>query len=648
MLKIAIIIPRDLVIVAQSVASNFKDDIQIIEGSMERGLELAREFEAKKFDVIIARGGTQLLLKSSRLNIPTVPIPITVIDVFNAISEAEKMSNNIAILAFDNMLSASESLIKVSGNNYHIIQVNNEKDVEDKIRYLSNRGYNVIVGGGIIERYGAKYNLKTIVIKTGREAIISAIEEAIRVATATREQNKRGERFKTIVQNSNDGIISVDKDGYISIFNTTAEKLLKMKNSEVIGKHVDNVLPQLELSEVLYSGIEDRENIKNIRDNKIMISNIPIKVNGVVVDAVSMLQDVNRIQQMEEKIRREIAISGLYAKYTFDDVVGVSKESNETIRIGKEYAKVNSTILIEGETGTGKEVMAQSIHNYSDRSMGPFVAVNCAALPESLLESELFGYAPGSFTGADRKGKRGLFELAHGGTIFLDEISEMNPMIQGRLLRVLQENQVMRIGDNKVIPIDIRVITATNRNLFKLVLESKFREDLFYRLNVLKITMPPLRNKKADIPELIAHFNREYSHKFVKPPLIIDDDALAYICSYNWPGNIRELRNFIERLIVISKKPNIKADDIKDKFLFVDNESNNQKQVEPAGQKDGYTDKENVNTEKELIIQTLQNNMGIIKLTAKALGVSRSTLWRKIKKLDIDVSLLKRFQQPKQ
>jgi PAS domain S-box-containing protein len=647
MLRIAIIIPRDLVIVAQSAASNFKEDIKIIEGSMERGLELAREFEAKKFDVIIARGGTQLLLKSSRLNIPTVPIPITVIDIFNAINEAEKISNNIAILAFDNMLGASENLIKISGNNYHIIQVNDEKDVEDRIRYLSNRGYNVIVGGGIIERYGAKYNLKTIVIKTGREAIISAIEEAIRVAIATREENKRGERFRTIVQNSNDGIISIDKDGYINIFNATAEKLLKIRNSEVIGKHIDNVLPQLGLLEVLYSGIEDRENIKNIMDNKIMVSNIPIKVNGVVVDAVSMLQDVDKIQQMEEKIRREITTSGLYAKYTFDDIVGISKESSEAIRIGKEYAKVNSTILIEGETGTGKEVMAQSIHNYSDRSKGPFVAVNCAALPESLLESELFGYAPGSFTGADRKGKRGLFELAHGGTIFLDEISEMNPMVQGRLLRVLQENQVMRIGDNKVIPIDIRVITATNKNLYKLVLESKFREDLFYRLNVLQITMSPLRNKKADIPALIAHFNKGYSQKFARPPLIIDDDALAYICSYNWPGNIRELRNFIERLIVISKKPNIKVDDIKGKFLFSDKECIAQKQVELINQKDGYKTKKNA-TEEELIIQALQNNMGIINLTAKSLGISRSTLWRKVKKFEIDVSKIKKFQQLKQ
>ena len=295
MIKIAIIIPKDLIKLARSAASNFKGDIHIIEGSMERGLDLAKKYEAKGFDVIIARGGTQLLLRSSKLNIPTVPIPITVIDVFNAVKEAEKISNEIAILAFNNMLGASENLIKISGNCYQLIQVSNEKEVEERIWNLSNRGFKVVVGGGIIEKYGLKYNIKTIVIKTGKEAIDSAIEEGIRVASATREENKRGERFRTIIENSNDGIISIDKEGFINIFNSTAEKLLKMKDSDVIGKHIDNVLPQLELTDVLYSGADDMENIKNIRESKIMVSNIPIKVNDeVVFQCYRMLTEYSR------------------------------------------------------------------------------------------------------------------------------------------------------------------------------------------------------------------------------------------------------------------------------------------------------------------------------------------------------------------
>lgn len=645
MVKIAIIIPRDLVKVAESATSEFQEHIQIIEGSMKRGLDLAREYESKGFDVIIARGGTQLLLKSGGIKIPTVPIPVTAIDIFNAIKEAEEVDSNIAILAFNNMLPASESFAEIANRKLKIIQVSNEKEVEEIISNISSMGIKAVIGGGVIARYGNKYGIKPIVIKTGKESIIRSIEEAIRIAIATREENKRGERFRTIVENSKDGIISVDKNGYISIFNTAAEKILELKGKEVVGKHIDNVLPELELTEILYSGIGEMEVIKNIHDNKVMISKIPIKVNDEVVDVVAMLRDVNRIQQMEEKIRREIFLTGHYAKYTFKDVIGISKESEEAIRIGKEYAKVNSTILIEGETGTGKEVMAQSIHNYSNKAMGPFVAVNCAALPENLLESELFGYAPGAFTGADKKGKRGLFELAHGGTIFLDEISEMNLSLQGRLLRVLQEKQVMRIGDNKVIPIDVRIISATNRNLHSLVIERKFREDLFYRLNVLKIELPPLRNRKEDIPCFINSFIQYYSRRLGKPPITLNKDALQYINKYNWPGNVRELRNFVERLIVVAKKTCIELEDIKGMLTNLDNikiESiSSQTHIQEAitGNNINFEDsKSHCTSEKEVIMRALEDNMGIIKFAAKALGISRTTLWRKMKKYNLDVS----------
>lgn len=645
MVKIAIIIPRDLVKLAESAVAGFQENIHIIEGSMEMGLDLAKECEIKGYDVIVARGGTQLLLKNGGLSIPTVPIPITVIDIFNAVKEAEKMGEEIAIIAFNNMINASESFIKVSGIKYQIIQVTNEKEVEEEISRISSKGIKVVIGGGVVARYGPKYGIKSIVIKTGRESIISAIEEARRVAIATREENKRGQRFRTIVENSKEGIISVNKNGYVNIFNSTAEKLLKISGKDVIGKHIDNVLPQLELTDILNSGIGEMEVIKNIRENKMIVSNIPIKINDEVVDAISMLHDVNSIQRMEEKIRREIYTTGLYAKYTFEDILGVSKESKEAIRIGKEYAKVNSTILIEGETGTGKEVMAQSIHNYSNQAEGPFVAVNCAALPENLLESELFGYAPGSFTGADKKGKRGLFELAHRGTIFLDEICGLNPLIQGRLLRVLQEKQVMRIGDNKVIPIEVRVITATNRNLYNLVLERKFREDLFYRLNVLKIVIPPLRKRYEDIPYLLKHFIQYYSLKLGKPTITLSEESMEYLSLYNWPGNVRELKNFVERLMVVAKHSQIELSDIKDKFIVVDNVKNDLIEYHLDNQR--IHNKINIkkedymtlyNSEKEAIINALEDNMGVINFTAKALGISRTTLWRKMKKYNLNVS----------
>ncbi|MEW9124083.1 MAG: sigma 54-interacting transcriptional regulator [Thermotaleaceae bacterium] len=641
MVKIAIIVPKDLVKIAESAVSEFQEHIHICEGSMKEGLDLAKQYESEGFDVIIARGGTQLLLKNGGVKIPIVPIPVTVIDIFNAVKEAEEVDHSIAIVAFHNMLSVSESFVRISERKLRIVQVSNEKEVEEKIMNISRSGIKAVVGGGVVARHGSKYGVRTIVIKTGKESIVSAIQEARRVGIATREENKRGERFRTIIENSKDGIISVDRDGYISILNATAERLLKVEGKKVVGKHIDNVFPRLKLTEVLQSGIGEMEILQSIHENKIMISKMPIKINGEVVDAVALLHDVNRIQQMEEKIRRDISTKGHYAQYTFKDIIGVSKVSQEIIRIGKEYAKVDSTILIEGETGTGKEIMAQSIHNYSNRAEGPFVVVNCAALPENLLESELFGYAPGSFTGADRKGRRGLFELAHGGTIFLDEISEMNPLIQGRLLRVLQEKQVMKIGDNKVIPIDVRVIAATNKNLQEMMLERTFREDLFYRLNVLRIELPHLRSKKEDIPYLINSFIQYYSSKLDKPTIVLDKDVLKYLSFYNWPGNVRELKNFVERLMVVSKKIYIKLEDINDKFIPENNTKGDSmiEQVELSKNniKSGNYNSLN-NIEKDIILKALEENRGMINSTAKALGISRTTLWRRIKKYNLDVS----------
>lgn len=645
MINIAIIIPKDLVIIAKVAAEGFQENIHIIEGSMSRGLALAKKCEDEGYEVIIARGGTQLLLKSSKLKIPTVPIPVTPIDIFNAVKEAENIDRSMAIIAFDNMIAASESFVEISDIKPQIYKVANEKEVEEKMLAISLNNTKVVVGGGVIAQYGLKYGILPIVIKTGKEAIVSAIQEAIRVSIATREENKKGERFRTIVENSSDGIISVDKEGYISIFNHKAEELLNIRRKDILGKHINNVLPQMELVDTLYSGIEEIEVIKNIQDKKLMVSKIPIVVNNEVVDAVAIIHDLNKIQQMEEKIRREITSSGYYAKYTFDDFIGCSKKIEENIRIAKEYAKVSSTILIEGETGTGKEVMAQSIHNYSNRAKGPFVAVNCAALPENLLESELFGYAPGAFTGADRKGKRGLFELAHGGTMFLDEISEMNPLLQGRLLRVLQEKQVMRIGDNKIIPIDVKVIAATNKNLYSLVRERNFREDLYYRVNILKIELLPLREKTEDISCFIDYFIRYYSGILNKPRITLSSNAMAYVSTYDWPGNVRELRNFVERMMVVSKKTYIELEDINGKLLKIDNVEtqigmnlSNMKSISSNNNLIVRSFKNLDNSEEEAIKSAIEENKGIINLAARELGMSRTTLWRRMKKYNLDGS----------
>lgn len=609
--------------------------IKVVKVSMDTRYDLAKEYENKRYNAIIARGGIQLLLNKSDINLPIIPIPISVIDVFDAVQKGLLIDQNIAIIAFDNMIVPCESLMRIMNREFHFVVVKSEDEIEDKIKQLAAAGIKVVIGGGTISKPSYEYGLTPIVLQSSRESIISAISEGVRVSNATIEEKNKLQRLRAIVENSNDGIISVNKHGVIKIFNSMAEKLLKRNADDVLGKSIFSDFDELNIKDIFINEVSELEVIKEVNHVKLLVSNIPVKVNDEIMDVITILQDVNKLKETEEKIRREIMSTGFYAKYKFDDIVGKSNVSRELIRIAKDYAEVNSTVLIEGETGTGKEVIAQSIHNYSEVSNGPFVAVNCAAFPENLLESELFGYAPGSFTGADRKGKRGLFELAHGGTIFLDEICEMNPMLQGRLLRVLQEKNVMRIGDNKLIPINVRVIAASNKNLKQLTLKNKFREDLYYRLNVLKIDMPPLRKKLEDIPELVDEFMNEFSQRLNKPVFAVEPDAMAHIMSYDWPGNIRELKNFVERIMVIHKKKMLELSDIKDKYFSVEQPYTEIEQFSVRNESHEI-DYSKLGSEKESIERCLMENKGIILLTAKTLGMSRSTLWRKMKKHNIE------------
>jgi PAS domain S-box-containing protein len=608
--------------------------IKVVKVSMDTRYDLAKEYENKRYNAIIARGGIQLLLNKSDINLPIIPIPISVIDVFDAVQKGLLIDQNIAIIAFDNMIVPCESLMRIMNREFHFVVVKSEDEIEEKIKALAAAGIKVVIGGGTISKPSYEYGLTPIVLQSSRESIISAISEGVRVSIATIEEKNKLQRLRAIVENSNDGIISVNKHGIIKIFNSMAEKLLKRNADDLIGKSIFSEFDELNIKDIFINEVSELEVIKEVNHVKLLVSSIPVKVNDEIMDVITILQDVNKLKETEEKIRREIMSTGFYAKYKFDDIVGKSKVSKDLIRIAKDYAEVNSTVLIEGETGTGKEVIAQSIHNYSEVSNGPFVAVNCAAFPENLLESELFGYAPGSFTGADRKGKRGLFELAHGGTIFLDEICEMNPMLQGRLLRVLQEKNVMRVGDNKLIPINVRVIAASNKDLKQLTLKNKFREDLYYRLNVLKIDMPPLRHKAEDIPELVTKFMHEFSQRLNKSVFAIEPDAMAHIMSYDWPGNIRELKNFVERIMVIHKKRVLELSDIKDKYFSVEQPYTEFEQF-IVRDKSYEIDCSRFGGEKENIERCLAENKGILLLTAKTLGISRSTLWRKMKKYNI-------------
>ena len=364
------------------------------------------------------------------------------------------------------------------------------------------------------------------------------------------------------------------------------------------------------------------------RNSVFSVDYMPVTVGNKVMGVVITCQNVKKIQQIESQLRKKLSEKGLVANYTFADIIRKSELMEKTIKNAEKYAQVSSSILIVGETGTGKELMAQSIHNASNRHDGPFVAVNCAALPENLLESELFGYVDGAFTGSRKGGKIGFFEQAHTGTLFLDEISELPLSFQGKFLRALQEKQIRRIGDDKVVNVNVRIIAATNRNLALMVKEKKFRQDLLYRLDVLKIYIPPLRERKEDILPLFYSFIQKYNKKFGKEIRFCTDEAKHLLESYAFEGNIRELRNLAERIAVICEEEQITEYMVKtalypEDIFAVQEHLSRQDKVGPYVQKEM--------TEQEKIAQALHISGGKKKDAAALLGMDRTTLWRKMK-----------------
>jgi transcriptional regulator with PAS, ATPase and Fis domain len=295
---------------------------------------------------------------------------------------------------------------------------------------------------------------------------------------------------------------------------------------------------------------------------KLTLNHIPIIVGDAYTGSIVTFQEISKIQSLEQKIRIKLSEKGFVAKYHFEDIVYRSDVMKVCIERARTFGSYDSSVLITGPSGVGKELFAQSIHNSGMRAEGPFVPINCAALPPSLIESELFGYVEGAFTGAKKGGKIGLFEMAHGGTIFLDEISEMPMDLQGRLLRVIQEREVMRIGGDSVVPVDVRIICATNQALREQVKQHKFRRDLLFRINILSLKIPALHERREDIPELTDQFMEFFRMKYAKERMVLSEDALTYLMHYHYEGNVRELQGMIERAVIVCEDGIIRSSHI--------------------------------------------------------------------------------------
>ena len=384
-------------------------------------------------------------------------------------------------------------------------------------------------------------------------AAAKAIEELLQVQKQNYELKLVNNRINNIFRTMSDGVIIVDQRGLIEQVNPAAERILCKSRSQMRGNHVEEVFRDLPgILDVLESG-KPFYNVEILAETKkenihCLISGEAIKSDqGDYIGGAVIISPINKIKRLVNRL------VGAEARFVFSDIIGQGPGLQEAIRIASIAAENESNVLLEGESGTGKEIFAQSIHNRSQRRDGPFVALNCAAIPRELMGSELFGYAEGAFTGASRGGRPGKFELASGGTLFLDEIGDMTQGKQGSLLRAIQEKKIIRIGDNKVIPVDVRIICATNKNLRSQVEKGSFREDLYYRLNVITLHLPPLRSFPDDIPKLFEHFLEESCERLKVKINSYDPEIIPALKQYNWPGNVRELQNIVERMICIAR-----------------------------------------------------------------------------------------------
>jgi PAS domain S-box-containing protein len=463
-----------------------------------------------------------------------------------------------------------------------------------------------------------------------------AIGTEIETSKAKNELIIKNKLRDALVESISDGVLTVDRDGYVTYINEIGADILGVDKSNSVGRNIKELVDfKPVILEVLRTGIGyvDKEFIvKTTKGTTLHFikTAVPIRnENGELIGVVDTFRKIKRVQKMVNDM------VGAYAKFTFDDIIGSDERFKECIRLAKIASESSSNVLIQGESGTGKELLAHAIHNASSRRKEPFITINCAAIPRELIESELFGYQGGAFTGALKNGRSGKFELANGGTIFLDEIGDMPLDMQVKLLRVIQEKQFNRIGGNNVFNIDVRIISATNKDLIEECNNGNFRCDLFYRLNVLNIETVPLRNRISSIIELSYYFIDKINKKLNKRVKEIDGDVMKYFMEYNWPGNVRELENIIERAINICEGEKITKKDLPRSLFNIDG-NNFIPEVRASGGMDKYEIESLEELEKRQVFMAIKKMNGNISHAAAALKVSRNTLYNKIKKYDFN------------
>jgi len=604
--------------------------------ALTAAIDVAKELQDQcHVDAIITMMATSKVLQG-HLTVPVVSMDLRGYDVLCALWKAREMGNRLGFVEIETetVLYDFDEIVRLLGQDVRCYQFKGLDRISEVWREIQRDRCDIVVSMGMKTIEALKdYGVQTLLFSPSVESFLNAVREAWRICEVRQEEIEKNRWLGAIVNENDHGILTWDRQGNVVLLNHQAEKILHLGSLQVIGHKVEDLRSQIPL---LNQALDSRDaySVVQTEGMEYLVSSQKLMLDDKTLGGIIQITDVRNIETMELHARRSKSENGFIATTHFVDIQGHTPGIEHAKQLAKKYANSNASVLITGESGSGKELFAQSIHNYSQRWTEPFVAVNCSSLTDSLLESELFGYEEGAFTGAKKKGNPGLFELAHGGTLFMDEVGEMPLYMQTKLLRVLQERTVRRIGGNRSISLDIKFVFATNRNLAKEVKQGHFRADLYYRINVLPLHIPPLRERKEDIPLIAQSMCKEILQTMVlgEGGYSLQAENLMLLMDYEWPGNVRELRNFVEWMIVLGIS---EEKEIRNALEELKSGSLEEPSAESIDEEHIMVPVGNLRDMNSEIIRQLSDRFGGDRQKlGETLQLSRTTLWRYLKEFE--------------
>lgn len=610
--------------------------IERITASFEEAVVAVQQWQAqRRVDAVIAAGSHAAYLRD-RLDVPVVSVRVDGYDVMRALAQARAVTDSVALLVFDQVPPELQDFLRAFAPNVPVHRYRSPEEARHTVGQLAASGVRGIVAPGLATDLARQAGLHGEFLYSP-EAVRRAFDDALALAGAAQAEAVRRQRLDAILAGLHEGIMAVDRRGVIETLTPLMAEWLGQPRSRWVGRALHEAAPELaRLIRRDSTAAPEAETVVTLPGGELVVRVRSLHEAGAPSGHLFIAQEPAAIQRSERRLRGRQRIQQNRARYELHQFLGESAGVRQLLKLAQHYAATDSTVLILGETGTGKEILAQGIHQASPRAQGPFVAINCGALPETLLESELFGYEEGAFTGARKGGKPGLFELAHTGTLFLDEVADVSPALQARLLRVLQEREVQRVGGAEAVPVDVRIVAATHADLGARVRDGRFRIDLFYRLHILVLRTPPLRQRPDDLPLLAQHLQERLAKRHgrepqASQPVLQQLLRTATQQSYEWPGNVRELENVIERLVVAgAMAPELGAELLNSELTAEPQTPGNQLVSAHKGAALTAGDPlEHKRSERaRRARQALQRHAGNRSAAAHELGVSRTTLWR--------------------